>query len=126
MPERARQVIRRLAAGLMFLAVLLLSVAQVPLEASGHARHAHAAHHHLAVAAGTGASSAPCSDHCDHHGQATACCVASCTLASAALPSGLARASKRLDSVVVYHTGAFSSPVGAAPDPALRPPERVG
>ena len=33
MPKRARQVIRRLAAGLMFLAVLLLSVVQVPFEA---------------------------------------------------------------------------------------------
>jgi hypothetical protein len=126
MPERARHMIRMVAAGLMFLAILMLSAAQVPFEASGHAHHAHAAHHHVVVVAGTGSSSAPCSDHCDHHGQATACCVANCTIASAALPAGLARVSQRSDSVGVYHASALSSLLGAAPDPALRPPERVG
>lgn len=129
MPERARQAIGRFAAGLMLLAVLFLSVAQVPIEAAGEGHHARAAHHHLILAsdvAASGASSVPCADHCDHHGQAATCCIASCTLASAALPAGVSGAPEPADSVVVYHAGALSSPVGAATDTALRPPERMG
>lgn len=123
MPKRARQVIRRLAAGLMFLAVLLLSVVQVPFEAP---RNTHAAPHDLIVAADIDTTSAPCSDHCDHHGKAATYCIASCTLAAAALPSDVGQVSQQAASVVVYHAGAYTSPVGAAPDPALRPPERMG
>jgi len=126
MPERARQVIRRLAAGLMFLAVLLLSVAQVPSEAAGHVHHVQAAEHHPVIASDTASSGTPCRDHCDHHGQATTCCVASCTLATAALPAGVPGGSQPADSVVVYHSGACASPAAAELNPALRPPERVG
>ncbi len=124
MPERAREVIGRLAAGLMFFAILVLSMAQVPLEASCHTHHAHAVHQRVvATSVGSSAPSAPCSDHCDH---STVCCIASCTVATAALPPSLAGVSQADDNVVVYHAATLGSPLGAVPDPALRPPERVG
>jgi hypothetical protein len=40
MPERAAHVAKTIAAGLMFLAVLMLSGGQIPFEASGDAFHA--------------------------------------------------------------------------------------
>ena len=132
MPRWARHMIRMVAAGLMVLAVLMLAVAQVPFESSGHADHAPAGqHHHMAAADNVtvSTSGAPCPDHQDrsgNHGHATACCVASCTLASAALPAGVPWFSRQADSVVVYHPAALSRPIGATPGPAARPPERIG
>jgi len=126
MPERGRQAIRRLAAGLMLLAVLMLSAAQGRFEASGYAHHAHAAHHHLVVHANTGSSSAPCSDQRDHHGHTLACCVASCTVASPIRPTEPFSATIPSGNAVVYRVVASSDLVGVIPDPASRPPERVG
>jgi hypothetical protein len=126
MPERARHMIRMVTTGLMFLAVLMLSAAQIPFEASGYAHHAHGARHHLAVDTSTGSSSAPCSDRCDHHGHTLACCMASCTVASVSLPTDPHKAKPASDVTVAYQAAVYDSPLGIVPDPALRPPERVG
>jgi hypothetical protein len=123
MPRRAGRIIRRIGAGLMFLAVLMLSATQLPPTGSGHG---HAAGHHAVMTASIESSSAPCSGHCDHHAHAAACCVASCAAVGVALPFGLPRPSQALLNAIVYPAAVLADPVGAAPNPGLRPPERVG
>jgi hypothetical protein len=123
MPGRARRIIRRIAAGLMFLAVLMLSGTQLPPAGPGHV---HAAGHHAVMTASIGPSGAPCASHCDHHAHATACCVATCAAAGLALPSGLPRPSQASLNGITYTAAVLGSPVGIAPNPALRPPERIG
>jgi hypothetical protein len=120
-------------AGLMFLAVLMLSAAQVPLGESDHAHHAHAAHHHLGASTPDGSASAPCSNHCDHHGHVLGCCMASCTVASVSLLTDPHKAKPHSDITVAYHAAASDSSaaasdssIGVVPDRALRPSERIG
>ena len=122
MPGRARHIFRMVTAGLMLLAVLMLSSAQVPI---GHPQ-SHAAHHHVVAAQTAGQASVPCTDHCDFNGHGITCCVATCTLASASLPTVLSSTLLPRDTAVSYRAAATGSLAGLAPDPALRPPERVG
>jgi len=128
MPERARHIIRMIAAGLMVLAVLMLSAVQVPLGVSGDAHHAHAytVRHHLVASTAVGPVSAPCTGHCDHHGHILACCMASCTVASASLPTEPHGATPSSDITVVYRAVVFNNAIGVVPNPALQPPERIG
>src|SRR3954470_20484744 len=142
MPGRARPMIRMLvarmlAAGLMLLAVLVLSAAPVPLGESGHAHQVHgqAAHqhpvndhpHHPSVASLAGEpAGAPHSDHCDHHGPVLACCVAGCPVAPAAVLADPYGATPSAGIMVVYRAASASDPAEVVPNPALRPPEPVG
>jgi hypothetical protein len=128
MPERARHMIRMIAAGLMVLAVLMLTAVQVPLGASGDAHHAHAyaVRHHLIASAAVGRASAPGTGQCGHQGHILAYCMASCMVAPASLPTEPHGATPSSDITVVYRAVVFNNPMGVVPDPALRPPERIG
>jgi hypothetical protein len=116
---------RIVAAGLMLLSVLMLSAAQVPFGVSGHP-HSHAAHHPIAAAQAAGQASMPCTGHCDFDEHGVASCVATCTVASASLPMTWTSAIQPLSTRVSYRAAFTGSLVGVAPDPALRPPERIG
>jgi hypothetical protein len=109
----------------MVLAVLMLSSVQVQLGASGHMQ-AHGAHHHVMAAQTAGQASAPCTDHCDFNGHGLTCCIATCTLASVSLPTSLGSTTLPPGTTVSYRAAVTGSLAGLAPDPALRPPERIG
>jgi len=117
--------LRMIATGLMVLAVLMLSASQIQLRASGHPQ-SHAAHHHVMAAQTAGQANAPCTDHCDLKGHGSACCIAACALASASLPTGFSSTTLPFDTTVAYRAAVAANISGLAPDPALRPPERVG
>jgi hypothetical protein len=120
MPERAAHVAKTIAAGLMFLAVLMLSGGQIPFEASGDAFHAHAHAARLVADAGAGSTSAPCANHCDHHGHGLACCVASCMVTSPTKPTQPFSAAIPSVSTVVYRGFASSDLIGVIQDKAFR------
>jgi hypothetical protein len=117
--------VRMVAPGLMLLAVLMLSAAQGPVGTATHLQSL-AGHHHVMAAQVAGQASVPCADHCNLHGHGLACCIATCALASASLPTAWGSNTLPPDTLVSYRAAVTGSRAGLAPDPALRPPERIG
>lgn len=125
MPGTARHIVRAIAAGLMLFAVLMLPMSQLSIGHDGNLA-SHAAHHHVMAMTIAGQANQPCSDHCDFGGHGLACCVTACTIAPASLPPLVDSSPRYTIALVSYCAAIVSRLAGLAPDPALRPPERIG